>query len=164
MAIWRSWAPLCCKIFAWLMVQYRLWTSDRRARHGLQDEPSACFTCLQDQDNVDHILVRCVYAQEVWRRCFDKMHMDIPLPTQSSTFTDWWFHQRMRFSGKVRRGFDSFAIGTAWALWKQRNARVFNRVLDQRTPEQLATLVLSEIKEWSLAGFGVGGLDPFVRE
>lgn len=33
--IWRSWAPLCCKIFAWLTVQYRLWTSDRRARHGL---------------------------------------------------------------------------------------------------------------------------------
>ena len=44
--IWKSWAPLRYKIFAWLMVQYRLWTSDRRARHGLQDAPSACFTCL----------------------------------------------------------------------------------------------------------------------
>ena len=37
--VWRSWAPLKCKIFAWLAMQYRLWTSDRRARHGLQDEP-----------------------------------------------------------------------------------------------------------------------------
>lgn len=35
--IWRSWAPLKCKFFAWLTVQYRLWTSDRRACHGLQD-------------------------------------------------------------------------------------------------------------------------------
>ena len=34
--IWRSWAPLKCKIFAWLASQYRLWTSDRRARHELQ--------------------------------------------------------------------------------------------------------------------------------
>ncbi|KAE8819862.1 hypothetical protein D1007_02235 [Hordeum vulgare] len=32
----RSWAPLRCKIFAWVMVQYRLWTSDRRA-----EEPSS---------------------------------------------------------------------------------------------------------------------------
>ena len=30
-AIWRSWAPLKCKIFAWLAGQHRLWTSDRRA-------------------------------------------------------------------------------------------------------------------------------------
>lgn len=37
MCIWRSWAPLKCKIHAWLMVQHRIWTSDRRARHGLQD-------------------------------------------------------------------------------------------------------------------------------
>ena len=35
--IWRSWATLKCKIFVWLAVQYRIWTSDRRARHGLQD-------------------------------------------------------------------------------------------------------------------------------
>lgn len=72
-AIWRSWAPLRCKIWAWLSVQYRLWTYDRRARHRLQDEPSPCFLCLQEQDNVDHILVQCVYAREVWHRCFDTL-------------------------------------------------------------------------------------------
>jgi hypothetical protein len=36
-AIWDNGAPLKCKIFAWLAVQHRLLTSDRRWRHGLQD-------------------------------------------------------------------------------------------------------------------------------
>lgn len=88
-------------------------------------------------------------------------HPDAP---QTTTFTEWWLQQRRRFTGRTRRGFDSFVIGTAWALWKQRNARVFNRAHDQRTPEQVVTQVLLDIKDWSLAGFGVGGLDPFVRE
>jgi hypothetical protein len=29
--IWRSFAPLKCKIFCWLALKHRLWTSDRRA-------------------------------------------------------------------------------------------------------------------------------------
>jgi hypothetical protein len=32
--IWRSFAPLKCKIFCWLALKHRLWTSDRRARWG----------------------------------------------------------------------------------------------------------------------------------
>lgn len=33
--IWKCWAPLTCKIFLWLAIQHRIWTSDRRLRHGL---------------------------------------------------------------------------------------------------------------------------------
>jgi hypothetical protein len=27
-------------------LKHRLWTSDRRAQHGLQENLEACFTCL----------------------------------------------------------------------------------------------------------------------
>jgi hypothetical protein len=53
--IWRSWAPLKCIIFSWLALQYRIWTLDRRAHHGLQDRASPCDVCLQEEDNTDHI-------------------------------------------------------------------------------------------------------------
>lgn len=162
--IWRSWAPLRCKIFAWLLVQYRLWTSDRRARHGLQQEPSACFSCLQEEDNVDHIFAHCVYAREVWHRCFEAFQLNVELRSTNFTFKEWWLRCRENFSGRIRRGFDSFIIGTAWALWKQRNARVFNKPLQQRTPAQLVVQLWEEMRDWKAAGLGVGGLDPFVRE
>ena len=64
-AIWKCWAPLSCRIFMWLAVQYRLYTLDRRARHGLQDQTSPCYLCDQDKDNVDHILLQCVFARHV---------------------------------------------------------------------------------------------------
>uniref|UniRef100_A0A8R7PSA7 Reverse transcriptase zinc-binding domain-containing protein n=1 Tax=Triticum urartu TaxID=4572 RepID=A0A8R7PSA7_TRIUA len=41
--IWRSWAILKCKIFVWLAVQHQIWTSDKRARHGLQNASSPSF-------------------------------------------------------------------------------------------------------------------------
>jgi hypothetical protein len=34
-AIWKNGAPLKAKIFMWLTIQHRLWTADRRHRHGL---------------------------------------------------------------------------------------------------------------------------------
>jgi hypothetical protein len=63
--IWKPWAPYKCKICLWLAVQYRVWTIERRARHGLQAVANVCFTCLQDVDTLDHILLHCSYAKEV---------------------------------------------------------------------------------------------------
>jgi hypothetical protein len=62
-AVWKSWAPLRCKIFAWLALQCRLLTTEQRHRHGLQDQVSACFTCLQEPGELNHILMDCVYAR-----------------------------------------------------------------------------------------------------
>jgi hypothetical protein len=49
--IWRSNATPKCNFFIWLAVRYRLWTSGRRARHGLEDQPKPCYTCLQAVSN-----------------------------------------------------------------------------------------------------------------
>ena len=162
--IWRSWAPLKCKIFAWLASQYRLWTSDRRARHGLQDTASACYTCYHEEDTTDHILVGCVYARQVWNGCFRLLQINVQIPSSEDTFMVWWDKARKFFHGKLKRGFDSLVILTAWHLWKQRNARVFNRNDQVRSETNLVHLIHDEIKLWKKAGLGVEGLDPFVRE
>ena len=48
-------------------------------------------------------------------------------------------------------------------MWKQRNARVFNKVNEQKTAFDLPFIILDEIAEWKMAGLGVGGLQCFVR-
>jgi hypothetical protein len=35
--VWKSFAPLKCKIFIWQALRYMLWTADRRFRHGLEE-------------------------------------------------------------------------------------------------------------------------------
>jgi hypothetical protein len=93
--IWRSLAPLKAKIFAWLAVQHHLWTSDRRFRHGLQDSTATCFVHLQE-DMVEHVLVQCSFARQVWFRCFQELHLSIDTLTHTDTFKHWWTGQRRR--------------------------------------------------------------------
>lgn len=130
-------APLKCKIFVWLAAQHRFGTSDHCARHRLQDQPPLCYTCLQEKDNVEHIPVQCVYAREVWHYCLDELWLNVQCPTTQDTLIPRWLHARTNFSKAKKRGFDSLVIATAWSLWKQKNARVFNRGHQIRTPVQL---------------------------
>jgi hypothetical protein len=68
-AIWKAKATPKSKLFMWLEVQHRIWTSDRRFRHGLQAQSAGCFACLLEEDTTEHILVQCVVAREVLFRC-----------------------------------------------------------------------------------------------
>jgi hypothetical protein len=54
--IWNCWAPLKVKFFLWPAFHRRLWTADRRLRHGLQAD-TVCNLCDQaDETSVTHAL------------------------------------------------------------------------------------------------------------
>lgn len=117
--VWGSFSPMKCKIFAWLAMKYRLWTSDRRARHGLQEHLDACYTCLQEEDNVDHVLVLCPYARQLWCRVLHSADLRIADPGFTGNLQRWWTEARKRVRRIDRKRFDSMVISTAWTLWKQ---------------------------------------------
>ena len=72
---------------------------------------------------------------------------------------------RKQISRADKKGFDDFVMLICWTLWKQRNARVFNRADQVKTVAQLHRHIFNEIKEWKEAGMGVVGvLHRFVRE
>jgi hypothetical protein len=114
--IWGSFAPLKCKIFGWLAIKRRLWTSDRRARHSLQDRPDPCATCLQEEDNVDHILSQCPYAKLVWFGCLRRVGSQLQEPQENTDLERWWTETRKRLKTEDRRGFDTFVLLIAWTL------------------------------------------------
>jgi hypothetical protein len=62
--IWKSWAPLKCKFFVWLVVKSRCWTSDRLAKRGLP-HPTACPLCDQAEETIQHVMISCVFVWEV---------------------------------------------------------------------------------------------------
>jgi hypothetical protein len=152
--IWRSHAPLKCKIFGWLALKRRLWTSDRRTRHGLQDRPDPCATCLQDEDNVDHILAQCPYAKMVWFGCLRRMGLQLQEPQENTDLERWWTEARKRLRKEDRRGFDTFVLLIAWMLWKQRNARVFGNLERQLSTTQIIDTVFEEFSLWRAARVG----------
>jgi hypothetical protein len=159
--IWASRALLKCRIFAWLALQFRLWTSERRYRHELDDSVSPCYTCLQDFDSASHIFVECVHARQVWFGCLVALGIDIAAPTVHDSLQEWWKAARGRFRKKEKQGFDALVILITWRLWKQRNARVFNNPRKQFLVQGLVDQVLAEWTQWSVAG--LGGCNRFQR-
>jgi hypothetical protein len=162
--IWSPWAPAKCKIFAWLAIQHRLWTANRRTRHGLQDHTSPCFVCLQEEDTVEHLLMQCSFAREVWFRCLRRLEIQVQEPQRGSTLEVWWGTTRARFRSKERKSFDSFVILTCWKLWKHRNAHVFNNVRLQHTAALLAQHISEEFVVWRSASVGEGERVTGARE
>jgi hypothetical protein len=160
--IWGSYAPLKCKIFMWLAIRYRLWTSERRFRHGLQEQSEACFTCLQEEDTVDHILTQCTYARSVWLGCLQEHQFRVTAPQADTELKRWWTENRKRLRRRDRRRFDTLVILTTWTLWKQRNARVFQNVQKQCNEYQVIRMIKEELSGWDRAR--EGGSTRLARE
>lgn len=120
--LWRCWAPLSCKLFMWLTRQFRLWTSVRSLRHGLQDQRLACFPYDQEEDTVDHILLQCMYLRQIWLQCVRRAKIDMQLLTTIANWVkDWWCISRKHIPKRYRKGFYSLVILVCWNLLEQRN-------------------------------------------
>jgi hypothetical protein len=160
--IWGSFATLKCKIFAWLAIKYRLWTSDRRVRHGLQEQSDPCFLCLQEEDSVDHILMQCSYARQVWHGGLQRAGLRIEEPNEHSRLETWWLEVRGRIRVKDRPWFDTLVILTSWTVWKQRNARVFGNTSEECNTGPLIDRIHDELSVWVSAR--AGGRENRARE
>ena len=147
--VWKARVPPRVKFFAWLALQDRCWTAERRRRHGLQDSDS-CALCDQAVESMDHLLTKCSFSREVWFRCFDVLGWTHRLPSPDLSFIGWWLQARKGFDKRSKRGFDSVVLLTVWMIWKERNNRVFRRKASM--PCVVLDKVVEEAKLWVLAG------------
>lgn len=57
--------PPRVKFFFWLALHRRLWTAERRMRHGLQDV-AGCALCGQAPETGEHLFLGCVFVRQLW--------------------------------------------------------------------------------------------------
>jgi hypothetical protein len=149
--------PLRCRFFAWLALRNRCWTSDRLARRGL-DHQEACPFCDQAEESIDHILVQCVLAREVWNRACTAMNKQDWVPTGATRLIDWCTSK----GGNDRGGKDirALILLVMWELWKHRNAIVF----DGATPsvESVIHRIEAESRSWKSAGIIKADMENFL--
>ena len=138
----------------WLAILHRLWTSDRRVRHGQQDEISHCHLCDQEEDTIEHILMQCVFARQVWHLCFMETETNLSLmPTGQDPLQEWWNSARKRATKAQRKDFDAMVMLVCWCIWKQRNERVFgtNDICNERGTFEVT---MRERHLWAIARRG----------
>lgn len=146
--LWKAWAPLRVKFTIWLGSQDRLWTADRRHRHGLQDSPMCAF-CAQDRETCDHLFLTCCFARQVWFQVSRMLGIDA-LTQQSLSFIDWWLSMRRGRDKSTRKGLDSTVMLVSWKLWKKRNDIVF-RATSPSVNDFMSGLI-EEASSWVQAG------------
>jgi hypothetical protein len=65
----------------WLASKSRLWTADRRRRHGLEAHDT-CWLCDQERETSAHLLSECCFAKEVWWALLSTIDCAISFPQQ----------------------------------------------------------------------------------
>lgn len=147
--LWKTRAPNKCHLFFWLVVHNRCWTSDRLQRHNLRNDVPRAL-CAQSPEQLDHLLIGCVYSREVWFRVLRKYDWHQFAPNSDALLIPWWLATRKRICKERRKAFDSIVVLTAWNIWLQRNTRVFRQ--QSVLTAHLVVLISDSANEWCLAG------------
>lgn len=150
--VWTVWAPQKCQFFAWLATQNRLWTADRLATRGWPHEP-LCQLCKVLPESAEHMFFRCRYSKRIWDAmaswvgCNDLFKP--PPPNPAMGVAELWeiFAKHDGFSPK---GLRSATTLVCWEIWKERNARVFNK--KSTMPSVLVDKIKDEGRAWIAAG------------
>ena len=148
--LWRVKAPPRVKFFFWLALHRRLWTAERRKRHGLQDD-DACVLCCQEPEDADHLLLGCVVARQLWFALLSPLGWASIQASTEDTLIQWWLRSRGSLPMDSRPMFDAVTFLISWSIWKERNGRTFNGV--SRSFRDLVFDVLHEADVWVSAGF-----------
>ncbi|XP_048496584.1 uncharacterized protein LOC125495798 [Beta vulgaris subsp. vulgaris] len=124
--LWRLNIMPKWKIFIWKLWQNCLPTGANLARRGITMS-ATCPICLDDHEDSWHLFCLCPLALEAWEHHFPSL---MPQPVDSQTFSDWLtnhlltlFHQGGLHSPHIPE-----TIGLLWAIWKTRNAQIFEHL------------------------------------
>ena len=98
----------------WLVAHNQCWTADRLARRGLP-HPARCPLCDQEEENIQHLLIGCVFARQFWYSILHYAGLSVLAPQPSDTaLNDWWRKVENCVDSEVRKGLNLFIIlGTA---------------------------------------------------
>lgn len=143
---WDSKAPLKCKLFIWLACRERCWTADKLAKRGME-HPVACPLCDQLPENINHLLLGCVFSREVWYNFFRHWGKENWTPNAESSLPEWW--SSISSDGRTKKDLATVITLVCWMLWKHRNGVVF----DKKSPSlaRVKAEMAEESLNWSQA-------------
>lgn len=81
-----------------------------------------CLLCYGDGESVDHILIHCLFAMEVWNAVIQDFGL-IWVMSDVPSLLSKWRTAALNSLGKKLWSMVPTAVG--WLLWKERNNRVF---------------------------------------
>ena len=105
-----------------------------------------------------HLLAGCVLSRIT---CFEILawcRSTAGPPDGTASFFDWWSATIEASPASHRKGLGSLIALMAWAIWRHRNACVFDKKLPSTT--SLVSSIKDDARRWVKAG--VGGMESII--
>ena len=123
--IWKSPIPHKIKVFIWLVALGRVNTCDvlQKKRPSSTLYPSWCVMCKSETETVDHLFIHCSYASRIWCKILHTSGLYWVVPGSCYRLLSG---QAGYFRGQEKKIiFNQFLVATLWAIWGERNNRIF---------------------------------------
>ena len=149
--IWKVWAPPKVKFFSWLAIQNRIWTADRLEKRGWEN-CGLCTLCRRANETSAHLFFRCRFTLRVWRLVKEWLGLgalEIHQWQAERSIKHWWTNMSKPNTAN-RKAMASLTMLVGWAIWNERNARVFRK--KSTPPFYILKLIQDEAKLWVTAG------------
>jgi hypothetical protein len=105
-----------------------------------------CCKCKNADETVDHLLLHCWAARQLWSFVFQFVGIDWVLPSQVSDVSFGWWNWFGKRSSGVWNLIPSCLM---WTIWRERNSRTFE---NKETPlAKIIELFFGSLYDWSRA-------------
>jgi hypothetical protein len=149
--VWQQWAPAKCKLFLWLLLQDRLWCADRLQRRRCPNE-YFCPLCVRNLETSWHLFFECPFAQQIWQGVASWRNCGPLAPSVwalEKSFSAVWHKILASALPCHRKGTKSIFTLVCWAIWRERNSRIFQGKLAPKSA--IIACIRDEAREWAFA-------------
>ena len=120
-SVWRSKAPRRVYFFVWSATWNKILTYDNLMRRGYT-LTNWCCMCRCEGESVDHLLIHCYMANELWNFVFRSFGIQWVLPRRVIDLVDGWWNLLGKHSSDI---WNMVPLCLMWTIKRERNSRTF---------------------------------------
>ena len=156
-SIWKAKVPPRVAFFSWTAALGRILTAENLRRR-LVIIVNWCCLCKVDGESVDHLLLHCAYAKELWDLVFAMFGISWVMPARVRDLFDCWLGKMGKHP--IHMIWRAIPHCLMWCLWRERNLRIFEGC-GQHVAE-LKMMFLHTLFEW-MASTRLFGFSSFLE-
>ncbi|RVX19039.1 Transposon TX1 uncharacterized 149 kDa protein [Vitis vinifera] len=121
--IWNPSVPSKVCFFAWEASWGKVLTMDQFKKRGWA-VANRCFLCCEEEESIDHILIHCSKARDLWDLLFALFGVCWVLPSSArETLVEW---RGFMLGKKHSKVWKAAPLCLFWAVWMERNKIAFD--------------------------------------